>query len=421
MSLLDILSGGKSGEATDAEKAALAAISGVGVPTQQQLSLPELQKYAVSQNMSPAQMQAFLQQNNALNAPVAQTGTAAQQAAINQLASVAGAGGNTPQEQAQVAQIMQDTGRNLAGQRGAIEQQAEARGVPVGMLQAALQSQNAGQDLQTANQGALQAQGQAYQQALQAMGQGAGAGATLQGQQNTQANTVGQAQNAMQQFNAANQQNAAANNAGYQQQANQYNTGMANQIGQQNTGLANERTRYNAQVPETVFQNQMQKAGGVAGANQNIAQNATNQGNQELGIYGGLLGAGATAFGGPGGAMLGSGAGRGFSSGPPASANTGQYAPPGYEKGGVVNPIPAHYDCGHPGCMAHGGMVDYKHGGQVPGHAQVAGDSPQNDTVHANLSPGEVVLPRSMTQSHPEDVAALLAAMKHLRGQNAPR
>ena len=35
------------------------------------------------------------------------------------------------------------------------------------------------------------------------------------------------------------------------------------------------------------------------------------------------------------------------------------------------------------------------HGGEVPGSAMVRGDSPQNDTVHAQLSPGEIVIPRS--------------------------
>jgi hypothetical protein len=38
-------------------------------------------------------------------------------------------------------------------------------------------------------------------------------------------------------------------------------------------------------------------------------------------------------------------------------------------------------------------------GGQVPGKPNVAGDSSANDTVPANLSPGEVVIPNSVTQS----------------------
>ena len=36
--------------------------------------------------------------------------------------------------------------------------------------------------------------------------------------------------------------------------------------------------------------------------------------------------------------------------------------------------------------------------GKVPGHAPVAGDSSQNDIIHAHLTPGSVVVPRSITQ-----------------------
>jgi hypothetical protein len=408
MSLLDIFTGGKSGEASADEQAALAALQGIATPTAQQLTLPELQQYAIAQNMTPAQMEAFLQANNALATEnVPQTGTAAQIAALNQLSGVAnqGAAGNAV-EQAQEAKIEQDIGRTLAGQRGAIDQQAQERGVAPGLLQAALAQQNAGQDIQNANQAALQAQAQNYQTALNAMAQGAGVGQGLQGQQNTQANTIAAAQNAMQQFNAANQQAASANNAGFRQAANQYNTGLANQVGQQNTGLANQRTLYNAQVPQKVYEDQMQKAGALAGQYGNMANTATGQGQQNAGIWSGLVGAGATALGGPVAGMLASGATpmQGFQNGPPAGVDTQQYSPPGFGK------------------YAYGGPVNYKEGGVVPGHAKHPGDDPRNDTVHAKLSPGEFVVPNSVTQNHPEDVATLLAALKHLRGQsNAPR
>src|SRR6202142_939672 len=200
MRLLDLFTGGKSGDAKGAEKQALAPIQGVQTPSVEGVDLPALEQYAVSQDMTPGQTQAFLQQANSYNTEnVDQTGTAAQKAALSQLANVAnqGATGNAT-EQAQQSQIQQDMGRTLAGQRGAIDQQAQARGVAPGLLQAALAQQNAGQDLQSANQSALQNQSNNYQTALNAMAQGGNLGSNLQGQQNTQANTVAQAQNAMQ-------------------------------------------------------------------------------------------------------------------------------------------------------------------------------------------------------------------------------
>jgi len=51
--------------------------------------------------------------------------------------------------------------------------------------------------------------------------------------------------------------------------------------------------------------------------------------------------------------------------------------------------------------MATGGNVGdaLKAGGHVPGQAKVAGDSYKNDTVNAKLSPGEIVIPRSVINS----------------------
>src|SRR5512137_325025 len=59
-------------------------------------------------------------------------------------------------------------------------------------------------------------------------------------------------------------------------------------------------------------------------------------------------------------------------------------------------------------------------GGQVPGKAQVFGDDEANDTVPAMLSPGEIVLPRSVTHSSdPEGAAAaFVQAVKEHHGSH---
>jgi hypothetical protein len=46
-----------------------------------------------------------------------------------------------------------------------------------------------------------------------------------------------------------------------------------------------------------------------------------------------------------------------------------------------------------------GGTINAKAGGHIPGNAKVSGDSLKNDNVKALLSPGEIVLPRSVTKS----------------------
>jgi len=47
-------------------------------------------------------------------------------------------------------------------------------------------------------------------------------------------------------------------------------------------------------------------------------------------------------------------------------------------------------------------VQDFRLGGQVPGKANVPGDSPVNDTVKARLSPGEVVVPRTVMSDDEE-------------------
>jgi hypothetical protein len=57
-------------------------------------------------------------------------------------------------------------------------------------------------------------------------------------------------------------------------------------------------------------------------------------------------------------------------------------------------------------------------GGQIPGKAPVKGNSPKNDVVPAVLSPGEVVIPRSVMGSAnaPQDAAKFVAAILARKG-----
>ena len=103
------LTGGRDQQGEQALNNAMAAISGVHAPTQQELSLPELEDYVNAGLMTPAEAQAYLQEYNAFeNQNIDQTGTRAQVEALNALSGIADAGPmGTPQEQAQVAQVIQ--------------------------------------------------------------------------------------------------------------------------------------------------------------------------------------------------------------------------------------------------------------------------------------------------------------------------
>lgn len=48
----------------------------------------------------------------------------------------------------------------------------------------------------------------------------------------------------------------------------------------------------------------------------------------------------------------------------------------------------------------------------VPGQENTPGDHPENDTVHAMLSPGEIVVPKSVAQMDPQSIAKFVAYLK---------
>jgi len=58
-------------------------------------------------------------------------------------------------------------------------------------------------------------------------------------------------------------------------------------------------------------------------------------------------------------------------------------------------------------------------GGKIPGHAKVKGDSPKNDTVPAMLSPGEIVLPKSVVDS-PDAESKAAEFVKHIKAGHKP-
>jgi hypothetical protein len=55
-------------------------------------------------------------------------------------------------------------------------------------------------------------------------------------------------------------------------------------------------------------------------------------------------------------------------------------------------------------------------GGIVPGKAKVKGDSEKNDTVHALLSPGEMVIPRSVVKKGPEAIKSFAEKLLEKEG-----
>jgi hypothetical protein len=289
-------------------------------------------------------------------------------------------GGLNPAEQAKIGAIIQSLSTQEKGANDAIIQRQAERGALTGGETMAAQLQGNQAAVQNANQLGLGTAADSYNAMLNELTSAGSMGANLQGQQNTQANTVAAATNAINQFNAAQQQTQENFNVGNQNAAQAANTGTAQNIEAQNVENANTHAEKMANTNQTAYQDAMQKAAAEAGVSENIATQDTAQGGQQAGLIGGLVGAAGQA----GAAYAGA----------PVSASAG--APVSASGGGEIE--------------------KYLKGGVVDGRASVPGNSPKNDTVPAVLSPGEIVLPRTVAQNpQPDRVMAFLNRIRQAK------
>lgn len=390
MGLLDTITGGHNKGASAALQQALEAIQRVRVPTADDLKF-QIEKLVQTGTITPDQARTFLQNPSAfLNQNINQTGTGAQDTAIEGLLGAASEGGLNPVEQAKISDILRQLSSAEKGANDAVVQRQAERGALTGGETMAAQLQNNQNAAVNANQAGMNTAAEGYNAMLQELTSAGQLGGNLQGQQNEQANTVAASVDAINKFNAAQQQQQENFNVGNKNAAQEENTRIGQSIEAANVGNANEHAEKMANIPQTIYQDEMSKAGAEAGVNTNKANLETAQGGQNAALIGGLLG---TA----------------------GEVGTGL----------TQKPVKA----------AHGGEIEnYLSGGKVDGQASVPGDSPANDTVPAMLSPGEVVLPRTVAQNpepdvvmsflnrmrkpkshHPDDVASVLDAMGKMR------
>lgn len=413
MGLLDTITGGANQNAQADLDRILAEIQGIPTPTAAQLQLSPLAQYTSTGDLTPALAAAATAAPSAYSSEnLSGVPMATMQDVLAQEKAVADSNGMTPQEQAQIAQAEEAVNTNTAGQRGAIAQDFAGRGVPQSLIAAALQNATAGQEAEQAYQNALQGQAGAANNALTARANEGNLAATMYGEQSGQANTVAAAQDALAKFNATNSQQTNLANQNATQAANVYNTTTKQNLSNENvTGEHQVQVNNQVTAPTTAAQLALQKGQELAGVGESQASQQTAVGQQEAGLYGGLLGAGAT---------LGAGAMApapiAVSMAPIAAADGGEIPP------AVVPP------------------TNFLGGGPVPGRAPVPGNDRRNDVVPARLSPGEFVVPRTAmarpavrdflarevptprppaTAAHPSDVASILKALSMLRGQEA--
>lgn len=370
--------------AQDYLKQALAAYQQANVPTIASETVSNLPQETVQGTVTPGQIEAVDQAPSAYNDIALDPATrAAQMQALASYQDLASSGGLDAESKLALQQTIDAANAQSRGAQGAIMNQAQAMGQGGGdfaLTQRAIAAQGASNNAATQGQQAAAMAEANREAALNAMANiGGGINASDYGQAATKAG----AQNTINATNQAARNAANTNNVSNAVNTGEFNVGNTQGVNSRNTAAGQNQVYYNAGLPQQKFNNELAKASGVAGVNgaqANAAQNAQNAG---LGFAGSLLGTagtlGATAMGGP-------------VAGAAAAAAT---------KPKTNNMAKGGYACYADGGIAHDHGICMKLGGHVGGEAEVPGDSEQNDTVPAMLSPGELVIPRSVPKDGP--------------------
>lgn len=377
-------------------KQALAAYQNAAVPTTTSEQVNELPMETVQGTVNPNAIQVASQAPSAYNDIALDPATrAAQMDALSQYTNIANSGGLDANAKLALQQAIDATNAQSQGAQGAIMRSAQAQGQGGGdfaLTQRAIAAQGA------SNTGAtegLQTAAMAEANREAALNQMANIGSGINASDYGQAATKAAAQNTI---NATNQTATNAANTGNvanQLQSGEFNVGTAQNVNAANTAAGQNKAYYNASLPQQQFNNELAKAGGIAGvsgAQANAAQTATGQSNAMTGALLGAAGTiGGAAIGGPVGAAVGKTVANSVAPTPKTAGVAGTTQ--AYSKGG--------YTCYADGGVAHDHAICMKLGGHVGGEAKVAGDSEANDTVPAMLSPGELVIPRSVPKDGP--------------------
>lgn len=237
----NLLSGGQLNASQSAYQNAVNALN-QSVPSQLSNLIPTLQLQVVQGTMTPAQAQAAIQQQSALNGITVDPATMnAQMQSLTQLQQIASSGGMTAQDKAQLQQINSQVNAQNAGRQLAVQQQAQQQGEGGSGFELAAKLSSAQNANNAANQAGTQVAANAQQRALQAIQQSGQLGGQIQQEQFGEAATKAAAQDAVNQFNTGLQQQTNLTNANNTQAANLANFNTANQVAGTNTAIANQQ------------------------------------------------------------------------------------------------------------------------------------------------------------------------------------
>ena len=360
---------------------------------------------------------------------------AQQLAQLSALQELRDKGGFNLTDRANLNQIQNQESAAVQAQKNAIMQNAQMRGMGgSGMELMAMLNANQG-SANRQSQKDMEIAGMAQDRALQAGNSAAGLAGNMSAQDFQQQSAVAQARDAAAQFNARMANDMGQFNNTQDLRAQTVNQQKSQGVNNSRADAANNSQTMNKYtMPTANFSQRNAKATGIAKVGDSQADYYGRKSDAAQRAQGGLWGGGLEMGSGIAKSLMGGGGGGGignwFGGGDPTPSSSnmpsnqsqpfsdaGNYEDPAqpfdrnnsrsnYVETDQSDPYDSVY-------RPRDNYVEMAHGGVVPGRAQVPGDSPQNDTVKAMLSPGEVVVPRSVSTDPRKE--AMLAALMNLR------
>lgn len=225
----------------------------------------------------------------------------AQMDALLGLQEISDGGGLTAMDRANLNRVQTEENTAARGQREAILQNAQARGMGGSGLELLSNLQNSQDAATRASQRDMDITGMAQERALEALMQGGQLGGQMQAQDFNQQAQIAGANDAISKFNAQNKQQVGMANVLANNQAQEANLANKQRVADQNVGTQNQQQQYNKGLIQQNYDNEIKKRSGQAGiAQANAAaqgQNSQNRANATNQLIGAGIGAGASIYG----------------------------------------------------------------------------------------------------------------------------
>lgn len=220
----------------------------------------------------------------------------AQMKALSQLEGVAD-GGLTVGDRGDLQRIQGEMAAAEKGQRDAILQNAQSRGVAGSGMELASQLMAQQGSAGRASQQGFDVAKQAQARALEAMLQSGQLGGSIRSQDFGEQSKLAEARDAISKFNTQNKQAVNMANVDARNAAQLRNVNTAQDVANRGQDTQNQERLYNAGNVKDQFTQKMQKATGQAGVDQAASAAANAAADRKTGLFGTVLTAGAQAYG----------------------------------------------------------------------------------------------------------------------------